>query len=49
MIDYIHDNPVRRRLVERPGDWAWSSFGWYAGITPFLLEMDRTLPPVYEL
>ncbi len=49
MIDYIHDNPVRRGLVERPEDWAWSSFRWYAGLTPILLEMDRTLPPVYEL
>ena len=26
-IDYIHRNPVRRGLVERPGDWLWSSFG----------------------
>ena len=31
MIDYIHMNPVRRRLVERAIDWKWSSAGWVAG------------------
>lgn len=29
MIQYIHDNPVRRNLVEEPSDWTWSSAGWY--------------------
>jgi len=24
-IDYIHANPVRRRLVKRPLEWLWSS------------------------
>ena len=28
-MDYIHLNPVRRGLVERPEDWAWSSARWY--------------------
>ncbi|MEM9346202.1 MAG: transposase [Planctomycetota bacterium] len=28
-IDYIHLNPVRRGLVEMPGDWVWSSSRWY--------------------
>jgi hypothetical protein len=27
---YVHDNPVRRGLVERAEDWAWSSAKWYA-------------------
>jgi len=31
MIDYIHANPVRRRLVDRAEDWPWSSAAWYAG------------------
>ena len=44
MIDYIHANPVRRQLVQRPLDWEWSSARWYAGMTPSLIEMDRTLP-----
>ncbi len=28
-IDYIHCNPVRRGLVERPEQWRWSSFRAY--------------------
>ena len=29
-LDYMHNNPLRRGLVERPGDWHWSSFRHYA-------------------
>jgi putative transposase len=29
VIRYIHRNPVVRYLVEKPGDWAWSSFRHY--------------------
>jgi REP-associated tyrosine transposase len=29
-IRYIHRNPVRRGLVEKPEDWKWSSFRAYA-------------------
>ena len=30
VIDYIHNNPVRKGLVRTPGDWRWSSFAdWY--------------------
>jgi len=29
-LKYIHRNPVKRGLVERPEDWAWSSFLHYA-------------------
>jgi putative transposase len=28
-LRYIHRNPVRRGLVVRPEDWAWSSFRHY--------------------
>jgi putative transposase len=49
MLEYFHLNPVRRGLVERPEDWAWSSARWYAGSRPVPLEMDPTLPPVYEV
>jgi hypothetical protein len=31
MIEYIHANPVRRGLVQRPEDWKWSSSGWADG------------------
>ncbi len=30
VIRYIHRNPVKRGLVEKPEDWAWSSFRHYA-------------------
>jgi putative transposase len=29
VIRYIHRNPVKRGLVERPEDWRWSSFRHY--------------------
>ena len=29
-LRYIHRNPVRRGLVQRPEDWQWSSFTHYA-------------------
>jgi putative transposase len=28
-LDYMHGNPVKRKLVRRPQDWAWSSFSFY--------------------
>jgi putative transposase len=31
MIEYFHNNPLRRKLVIRPEDWKWSSAGWIAG------------------
>ena len=29
-LRYMHRNPVKRGLVKRPEDWAWSSFRHYA-------------------
>ena len=29
-LHYMHENPVKRRLVLEPGQWAWSSFRGYA-------------------
>jgi putative transposase len=40
MIDYIHNNPVRRGLVARPTDWVWSSARYYAGHTRVPICMD---------
>ena len=28
-LDYMHGNPVKRRLVCHPGDWPWSSWTFY--------------------
>lgn len=43
-VEYIHNNPVRRGLVERPTDWPWSSARWYEGEGEVLIEMDG-IPP----
>ncbi|MCI0381119.1 MAG: transposase [Gemmataceae bacterium] len=40
MIEYIHNNPVRRGLVEKATDWVWSSARFFAGIRPVPIEMD---------
>ena len=29
-LKYMHRNPVKRGLVDKPEDWAWSSFCHYA-------------------
>jgi len=39
MIEYIHNNPVRRGLVENAVDWLWSSASWYEG-KECVLPMD---------
>jgi hypothetical protein len=46
-IAYVHHNPVRRRLVEHPRDWPWSSWrAWHEGADK-PLRMDReTMPPL---
>jgi putative transposase len=44
-IDYIHANPVRRGLCERPTDWFWSSAPDYAGRIDGPLPLDlKSLP-----
>jgi hypothetical protein len=27
---YMHGNPIKEKLVERAGDWPWSSWSYYA-------------------
>lgn len=44
-IDYFHENPVRRGLVEADTDWRWSSARFYAGLDDVVLQMDR--PALY--
>ena len=39
MIDYLHNNPVRRGLVQRARDWNWSSAAWFeGGFSPIPLD-----------
>jgi putative transposase len=40
-LDYMHFNPVKRGLVQSPGDWAWSSFLFYAKKELGLVPIDR--------
>jgi hypothetical protein len=40
MIDYIHNNPVRRALVSRAEDWCWSSARDWAGLGGGLIRLD---------
>ncbi|HEX5412820.1 MAG TPA: hypothetical protein VFZ27_13300 [Terriglobia bacterium] len=42
-LDYMHNNPVARKLVERPGDWPWSSWRFYFLNDASLLPMDPIL------
>ena len=39
-VNYCHNNPVRRGLVETPGEWKWSSYDWYQDCSDALLEID---------
>jgi hypothetical protein len=32
-VEYIHLNPVKAGLVQRPQDWRWSSFNEYSGMS----------------
>ena len=41
MARYIHNNPVRRGLVEHPEDWLWSSARAWAGLGEGPLPIDR--------
>jgi putative transposase len=44
MVDYVHENPIRRGLVERVEDWPWSSAAWFLGLGESPLVPDRILP-----
>jgi putative transposase len=47
-IAYIHENPVRRGLVERPDQWIWSSArDWSQADVQVPLRVDRTVPTLY--
>lgn len=40
VIDYIHNNPVRKGLIERAIDWNWSSANWHETKVPGPIEVD---------
>lgn len=39
-LNYMHANPVKRKLVEHPKDWAWSSWGFYRNGGEGLIRID---------
>jgi putative transposase len=39
-LRYIHRNPVKRGLVQRPADWAWSSFKHWATGEQSVVEIE---------
>jgi len=39
-LNYIHNNPVKRELVQTPAQWKWSSAEWYEGNKDSLIEID---------
>jgi putative transposase len=38
---YMHRNPVRRKLVEEPEQWRWSSFRYYAYGEEGVVEINQ--------
>jgi putative transposase len=39
-LAYMHQNPVKRRLVQNPRDWPWSSCAFYQGKGEILIPVD---------
>jgi len=39
-LDYMHRNPVQRKLVSHPKDWPWSSWSHYEKGEPGLIRID---------
>jgi REP element-mobilizing transposase RayT len=39
-LEYMHRNPVTRKLVEDPKDWVWSSYSSYSGRGTPLIAID---------
>jgi hypothetical protein len=39
-LDYMHNGPVVRRMVQAPGKWPWSSWRFYYLEDDSILRMD---------
>jgi putative transposase len=49
MVDYIHANPVRRRLIDYPENWKWSSAGDWAETVVGPVRLDKETFPRLNL
>jgi hypothetical protein len=47
-LKYVHRNPVKRGLVERPEDWAWSSFRHYVTGESGVVEIESPWTEYYR-
>jgi putative transposase len=47
-LKYIHRNPVKRGLVERPEDWVWSSFRHYMTGQSGVVEIESPWSEYYR-
>jgi hypothetical protein len=43
LIKYIHNNPIRAKLVERPHEYKWSSYNHYIGKYKGIIETGKVL------
>ena len=39
-LHYMHMNPLKRKWVEHPRDWPWSSFAFYSDLKSGLIRVD---------
>ena len=39
-LHYMHMNPLKRKLVDPPKDWPWSSFSFYSNLEDGLIKID---------
>ena len=39
-LEYMHRNPVKRKLVAHPKEWEWSSFSFYSSLNRGLIRVD---------
>jgi putative transposase len=43
-LEYMHANPVKRKLVRHPKDWPWSSWSYYEKGEKGLISIDSVGP-----
>jgi putative transposase len=39
-LHYMHMNPLKRKLVDHPRDWPWSSFSFYSDVKNGMIRVD---------
>jgi putative transposase len=39
-LHYMHMNPLKRKLVDHPRDWPWTSFSFYSDLKSGLIRVD---------